>query len=249
MVQPIAPIAPAIATPPVQPVQNPAQTAPTNTGNASFISAFEQAATLQDEEDILNIGDASTTDISGSDNSVLDGTILANLSPQALTILSEANTNISTNADGNLTPVQLEEIATLQSDAQMLNLTGDETFNNDIALLGDNINLSTQAVNILNGIDPGAGIGVVNTLTTAQLQQLAGIITPFINAPLTQTTLTQLQNALTAAGFNPSQLSLQTIFLSMNFVAELAPIVPADAEQQALNDEIITENTTALLDA
>jgi peptidoglycan glycosyltransferase len=55
---------------------------------------------------------------------------------------------------------------------------------------------------------------------------------------------TALQNALVAAGFNPTQLSLQTYFLSMNYLAELLPVPPLDAEQLAAN-----EMTTELLEA
>jgi hypothetical protein len=251
MVEPIAPIAPAIAVPPVQPAQNSTPAASvTGTGgtaNVNFLNEFEQAAALQ------NLGQTSTNQASildtseGTDNSLLDNAILTNLSPQALSALNEVNTSTITTASvgGNLTPAQLEEITTLENDAQMLNTTETTTFSSDVSLLdsASTVNLSPQAVDILNG--SGTSITVGNTLTTAQLQQIAGILTPFVNQPLTQDTLTQMQNALTAAGFNPTQLSLQNIFLSQNFLAELMPVSSPDAEQLALNETITTE----LLDA
>lgn len=82
-----------------------------------------------------------------------------------------------------------------------------------------------------------------NNPTPVQLQQISGIIAPFVNEPLTQASLLQMQNALIAAGFNPTQLSLQIYFLSMNYLAELVPVPALDAEQLAAN-----EMTTELLE-
>lgn len=257
-IAPIAPVAPAIAVAPAQPAPNSAPAAfvslTTNVIDANFLTSLEQSAALQNEAELVSIGQttangASALDTSaGSDNALLDSASLANLSPQALNVLSEANTGAtSVNPGGKLTPAQLEEIVTLRNDALLLNATETTTFTTNVSLPGSasSVNLSPQAVSILNGINSSAGISVGNTLTSAQLQQIAGIIAPFINAPLTQETLTQTQNALSTAGFNPTQLSLQTMFLSMNYLAELLPASSPDAEQLALNETITTELTNA----
>jgi hypothetical protein len=237
MVDPIAPIAPSVAVPPVQPVIN---TSAVNAINNS-VGLFEQEVILQNEEQLLGLDRNTANQTSIINTPPLDNITLANLGPQALVALSDANNSaINKTGSGNLTSVQLEEIAVLQHDAELLNTPGiPNTFNSNESLLNSasTINLSPQAIDILNGVQ---SVTAGSAFTSAQLQQLAGILTPFVNLPLTQGVLTQIQNALTAVGFNPEQLSLQTIFLSMNFQAELLPALP-DAEQLALNETITEE--------
>ena len=233
MTEPIAPIAPVIAVTPIQP-----------TLSANFISSIAQSVAQNDNTQILNIGQTSNAQTAAT-NSTSDNYILnnANLSPEAITALNSVESgDVPTSTSGNLTSVQLQEIATLASDANMLNMEQVTPFTSDNSILdsASMINLSSQAENILSVLNSVTSINAVTSLTTIELQQLATIIAPFINTPLTPATLTQIQNTLTLAGFNPYTLSLQTLLLSINYVAELTPVSAVDAEQLAQNELIVT---------
>jgi hypothetical protein len=252
----IAPVTP-VAPPPVQPAANaaPAATSAQNANAAqgtsangasnanNSTSAFELITALENQELINAATAASTNATQNTDGLLLDGALLTNLSPQGLSVLSEVNTTGTAPSTGTLTPAQLEEISTLALDAQILNsITATETLANNGSLIegSSSITLSPEAASIVNA-SIIANVEAGNSLTTAQLQQVATIIAPFINQPLTSQTLTQIQNALTAAGFNPSQLSLQNLFLSMSYVGELLQLPFTDAEEVAANEMITAE--------
>jgi hypothetical protein len=248
MVQSIASITP-FAVPPVSPVQSTtaASNAATIADQVNFLTAFEQLTALQN---ITAGNDNTTGNALTSDDSILGNAVLTNLSPQALNVLSgiENNVGVAENANGNLTPLQVEEIATLQQDAELLNITDSITFSplDEINTFGgaSTVSLSPQALDILNGLDTGTaistGISVATNLTAAQQAEVSAIVAPFISQPLTPTTITQIQTALATAGFNPTQISLEDIFLTMSYAVGELPS-PPDAEQAALNDTIMAE--------
>jgi hypothetical protein len=118
-----------------------------------------------------------------------------------------------------------------------------------VLLSSDLLNLSPAALNILNGVDSATGTDTTatggllpqQTLTPQQQQQAAAIVAQFANAPVTEQTFSQIESALTAAGINPSQLSVQQLF---NYYAY------AYLPGLAVNEQIITSTLTDdLLDA
>jgi len=153
-----------------------------------------------------------------------------------------------------------EQILALQAEDDIL--SADTTFANDNnsavndAALGDSdlLNLSPAALNILNGVNTtqpatgtsvtvtgeatvGAG-GITATLTGEQQVQAAAIVAEFANQPLTQSTLTQIQNALTQAGINPEQVSIQDLFNAYTY---------SYAPGLAFNGQLFTENLASEL--
>jgi hypothetical protein len=84
----------------------------------------------------------------------------------------------------------------------------------DTALL----NLSPQTLNVLNGVQqPVDIIGATASegndagYDLAPERQLAAILAQFANAPFNENTFIQIQNAITSAGINPDQVSLQGV--------------------------------------
>jgi len=117
-----------------------------------------------------------------------------------------------------------EQLLELQAETDLLNIGQTSTTtgaNDNILLTSDLLDLSPAALNILNGVNAGAGITDTTTtdsvleqqiLTPYQQQQAATIVEQFANQPLTPQTFTEIQNALTAAGINPAQVSIQELF-------------------------------------
>jgi hypothetical protein len=258
MLASIAPVSPSVAVPPTQPVEDSAAVgsatnASSATNYANFLEQFTQTIALQDTEQLIDAGNVSSTPAitlsQGDDGTLLDSAVLTNLSPQALAALSDANEVATIPTTGNLSATQLAELVTLQDDAQILNSDQSITFAGNVVASNSSstITLSPQAVELINAANAVASAAAIttagNALTSAQLQQIAGIVAPVVNQPLTLETLTQLHNAVTAAGFNPVQLSLQTIFLSMNYLAEFSAISQPDedGEQRAANEMVTAE--------
>lgn len=114
-------------------------------------------------------------------------------------------------------------------------------------LASDLVSLSPQALDLLNGVSQQAsptqetaislldvtsptdplvqnsalGGNVNSDLSTQQQTQIASILSQFSSAPLDQTTLNEVQTALTNVGIDPQQLSLQD--LTLHASAGLAP--------------------------
>jgi len=135
-----------------------------------------------------------------------------------------------------------EEIMALQGEDQLFNTTASTSNPNEITTLEEAnlLNLSPQALETLNGVNVLNTLNVTDTtgtpLTTAQLQEIAGIAAQFANSPLTEATLSQIESALQAAGFvNPQQISLQDMLVAMNYMA-LSPVYDVADDQAALND-------------
>lgn len=78
------------------------------------------------------------------------------------------------------------------------------------------LNLSPQILDILSR---GASYNPVTLANTTLGGNAANATTPFTAIPLTEVTITDIKNALVAAGFNPQQLSLQDILLALRYSA------------------------------
>ncbi len=110
----------------------------------------------------------------------------------------------------------------------------------DTALL----NLSPQTLNVLNGVRQSVDITAemafeasnaeANVVPTQQ--QLSSILAPFANAPFNDNTFIQIQDAITAAGINPEQISLQEVLNA------LTPF-------SLISGEILTNDSAELLAA
>jgi hypothetical protein len=123
------------------------------------------------------------------------------------------------------------------------------------------VNLSPQALDILNGIAPKTEKALSNInqpiaqqpvsivpevplsasnffLTQLQRENLASIIGQFANAPFNMNTFLQIQNALVAARINPQQISLQGI-LQQVFARALPASYfgKAEVEEQVIEQE------------
>jgi hypothetical protein len=138
----------------------------------------------------------------------------------------------------------LNELQSSSGTPVQTQLTSNNTTLNDAVLL----NLSPQALNILNGISPTSNI--VNSaflfpasndnLPLNQQQQLSDIFSEFGNAPLTTDTFTQLQSALLEAGINPEQTSL---------IGLLQETSNGFFPYPSLAEELVDTQTRDLLDA
>ncbi len=108
----------------------------------------------------------------------------------------------------------------------------------------DLVNLGPQALNILNGIE-GANDNTssavpdltdVSTplLPDQQQQQIAAVLSDFIDAPFNQDTFTQIQTALISEGLSPDQITVQNIMLAFNPALALffAQGTPSEQQQQ-----------------
>lgn len=176
------------------------------------------------------------------DNGVLNES-LTSLSPQALIALNATeNSTASGTIKTNLTPTQLQEMEILQNDIAQIAAAEEVVPSVTVAENGANVNLSIAAVTTLNDIAAVNNISSTNALTVAQIQEAAMVIAPFINQPLTPQVIAQMQSALVTAGFNPEQLSLQNLLLSMNFV--IAESIEANSPDTVAMNEMVAEMET-----
>lgn len=188
-------------------------------------AAVENALlSVNSDDDATVLGTNAITGTTG-----LDTTLLTNLNTEALLALNGVNNNdadATAAAGSTLTTTQTEEMAMLLNDLQML--AAIEATSNSQAVLNNGasiVNLSPEALDLLAEINSANGVSNANTLSPTQLQQAAAIVAPFLNQPLTPALITQIQNALEAAGFSPQQVSLANLFLTINFVAaETMPV-------------------------
>jgi hypothetical protein len=215
--------------------------------NQSAASSFAVAAEVQATDTLLTAGlntTASTsTTTSQGDSTALNDSVLTNLSPQALVALNAAENLTATGAaNTNLTPAQLQEMQILQNDIAQIEAAENITPSVTVTENGTPVNLSVAAVTALNEATTVNDITSTSELTVAQIQQAAAVIAPFINQPLTPQVVTQIQNALVTAGFSPEQLSLQNLFLSMNYVA--AEATEAYSPDTVAMNEMVTEMET-----
>jgi hypothetical protein len=148
-----------------------------------------------------------------------------------------------------------EELLALQSEEDLLAIgasSASGSANDTILNSSDLLDLSPAALNILNGIDAAtATAGTTNTvtltgtinnaapLTSAQQTQVAAIVSEFANQPVTQETFTQIENALTTAGINPEQVSLQQLLGAYEY---------AYAPGLAFNGQLFTDTLASELD-
>lgn len=127
----------------------------------------------------------------------------------------------------------------LQNDIAQIAATEESAPSVTVLENGTELNLSVSAVTALNDIANVNNISSTNALTVAQIQQAAAVIAPFVNQPLTPQLVTQMQNALIAAGFNPEQLSLQNLILSINYA--IAEAMEAHSPDTIAMNEMIAE--------
>jgi hypothetical protein len=166
-------------------------------------------------------------------------------------------TGIAANAANNTNAIAAyEQLLALQAEDDLLfeddNSTSSASTVDDSALLSaDLLNLSPAALNILNGIDnASATAGTTSTLTLtgtlgqagltpSQQTQIAAIVAQYANQPLTQTTFTQIENALTAAGINPELVSIQQLLEAYSY---------AYAPGLAFDGQLFTDTLASELD-
>lgn len=237
-----------VTVPPVAPVTTvtPDISNLSTLANQNASAAFAVNVALQDTNALLGLSSSSGSGAASPTDDVVLQDSLTNLSPQALEVLS-ATDNITTAggavANSNLTPTQLQEMQILQADiAQIEAAEGGSTPSITVTENGIPVNLSVAAVNSLNDITAVNNISSANELTAAQIQQAATAIAPFLGQPLTPQVVTQIQSALVTAGFNPEQLSLQNLFISMNYAA--AETGEAHSPDTIALNEMVTEMET-----
>lgn len=215
--------------------------------NQSEANAFAVSAHAQATNSLLSAGLNTTAPTSATtsqgDNTALNESVLTNLSPQALVALNAADNVTAAGAvNMNLTPEQLLEMQVLQSDIAQITAAEAVAPTVTVTENGTPVNLSVAAVTALNEAATVNSISNANALTVVQIQQAAAAIQPFINQPLTPQVVTQIQNALATAGFNPEQLSLQNLFLVMNYAA--AEATEAYSPETIAMNEMVTEMET-----
>ena len=164
-----------------------------------------------------------------------EGAGLLNLTSSSLSALNEFGTDPrNVGITGNLTTQQLQAIGILQEDAQKLEEAAGLTLSTPLAEAAATVDLSLEAQNIADGLIPSQSLsadaqiaaGTNTVLTTAQLQQIGTVLAPLANQPLTQDLFIQLQTQVANAGFSPLQFSLRTIFLALQYIAEILPATP-----------------------
>jgi hypothetical protein len=79
----------------------------------------------------------------------------------------------------------------------------------------DILDLSPEALDALGGSIPLA-FAAGGRLTLPQQQQVAAILTQFANAPLSSQTLDGIRTALSGAGIDSQQVSVQELLLAFN---------------------------------
>jgi hypothetical protein len=162
----------------------------------------------------------------------------------AYTIPATQNDATANNNSFNVSALTAyEDILALDSQQNDFLTASDNSTSVDSGLLtSDIVSLSPQALDLLNGVSQQAsptqetvtslidvtpptdqlvqnsalGGDVNSDLSTQQQAQIASILNQFSSAPLDQTTLNEIQTALSNAGINPLQLSLQDLILSAN---------------------------------
>jgi hypothetical protein len=160
---------------------------------------------------------------------------LLNLNAQTLRIFNEINLE-GANNNGKLTSEQLQEIAVLQADALKLEQASLLSSSLPLANSAATVDLSLEAQEIVLGNgnnlnNLAAGINSNGGLTQAQLDEIAQVVAPFINEPLTPELLLRIQAQLANSRIvNPTQLSLSTLILVQSYLAGLQP-APASVTQ------------------
>ncbi len=168
-------------------------------------------------------------------------------------VSNSKNTHRSEGADGkaaakNTNNVEVaEEVAAYEHAQQIVqasegihSASQDETGIQTAVLL----NLSPQALNILNGIggalDATGNItfsgSVGANLTVQQQQSLAGIVVEFGNAPFDENTFHRMHEAIVAAGIDPNHISLQEVL--QGGIATTSPTVN---NSEVVNSELGTD--------
>lgn len=207
-------------------------------------SAFAVNVAVQDTNALLNEGFNTAASAALQGDNVTLKESLTSLTPQAFLALNAAeNSTAAGAANTNLTPAQLQEMQILQNDIAQIAAEEEVAPSVTVADNGTALNLSVAAVTALNDIAAVNNISSANALTVAQIQQIATVIAPLINQPLTPQLIAQMQSALMMAGFNPEQLSLQNLFLSMNFA--IAETVEASSPDTIAMNEMAAEVETA----
>jgi len=219
--------------------------AQTNANNAAFLANIAQSVAANDLE--LLDSNQTTPQSSPANN---EG--LLNLDTPTLSLFNEVGNNpVNANITGDFTTQQLQEIGILQQDMQALE---DAANSNNLLPLTDaatTVDLSAQAQAITTGISTIAAINnPSNSLTTAQIAQVAAILAPLANQPLNPSLFSEIQTQLTASGVNPSQFNLTTLTLVMNYIAAMQPASMAAIEENNV-DKIETpdEETVAATEA
>jgi hypothetical protein len=172
--------------------------------------------------DLLNLGNNQA--IPTSDIIANEG--LINLDTGTFLLLNNIVTNLGvTGVGGNLTARQIEASDIIQRD--LLGLVGAFSADSLIQLGNEasTVDLSPQAKTIA-----GESVAATNateastttlpTLTTTQLKQIAAILKPLANQPLTLPLLQQIQTQLAAAQLPPQLFNVATIFLVQNYMGK-----------------------------
>ena len=123
---------------------------------------------------------------------------------------------------------QLQDAATLQKDAVLLEEAAHATNHIPLTANASTVDLSVEAQGVVDG---------TRALTSAQLAQIGQLLQPIANAPLTPALLQHIEAQL-AAQQNPIRLSLNTLALAMSFIAGMEPSSYHEIETIAAADDM-----------
>jgi hypothetical protein len=193
------------------------------TSNIGAVSTYEELLNL--EEDNFTLDGASSASGSSVDAGVGSADLL-NLSPEALALLN----GISSGSGS--------------AQAQAGGIFGTDLYGFTSPLPANATSLTEiiAAYNSASGASSASGSASspYANLTFAQQQQVATIVSQYASAPLTPATVAKINSALTNAGINPQQLSLQEIYLAY------AAFIPTQGYSDAVANSTLSDE---LLDA
>ncbi len=133
-------------------------------------------------------------------------------------LASKDFTNLTTS--DSIKAQQLHDFGVLQKDAESLEKAAATDNHIPLGHSASTVDLSIEAQNIISEIATFSPNNIVPT--QAQLAQIAGVVQPVTDEPLTATLLDHIQAQLNAAQ-NPIRLSLNTLAVAMNYIAAMQP--------------------------
>ena len=240
---PLQPVTPEFDTAAFQIAWARAQALATNTNEIAFLQeitkmngdtnalAFDSTSTAPSATDaflsngLLNLDPAA------------DPTIDPSAGPSTLSLFSEFGADLTSATSDSIKAQQMHDIGVLQHDTALLEEAATANSHLPLGASASTVDLSLEAQSIVSGITVGDINGSV-PLFPAQLAQLAAMLQPVAGQPLTASLLQQIQTQLAASGQNPIQLSLNTIYYALNYIAGTQP-----SQNHAVENTIIQENT------
>jgi len=129
----------------------------------------------------------------------------------------------------------------IESLAQILSNNSSDTIGNSYL---DQVSLSPEAQNFLSGLSSTSTSGTTGadsnsnfTLTNSQQQQITDILNQYKDAPFTQATFNQIQNALQKAGLGTDLLSAKDQINSFNPTMDFLNALSGNTTNNSLNSQ------------